>query len=55
MDRKKVNRRVFLTIAEPVSKDLLQDLQVDVLEVDEHARVVQLELDHATLESLALG
>ena len=35
--------------------DLLQHLQVDVLEMDEHARVVQLKLNHAPLEAFVLG
>jgi len=40
MDKKKLNRRIFFTIAGPLKEVLLQDLQVHVLEVDEHSRVV---------------
>ena len=52
--KKRTNNR-FFTMKGLCKLDLLQDLQVHVLEVDEHARVVQLKLDHATLEAFVLG
>ena len=49
------NNQSFLHEKRALNFVLSQDLQGDVLEVDEHSRVMQLKLDHATLEAFLLG